>query len=89
MPKAKRKAKKPAAHATRASDRAEARSFQMTTQEVPDDGNSPVIFWKEAEREVGFLSPWYKCKFKESGVKYDSVGHLILAEKARLYGDKV
>jgi predicted NAD-dependent protein-ADP-ribosyltransferase YbiA (DUF1768 family) len=48
-----------------------------------------VFFWKETEREVGFLSPWYKCRFKESGVPYTSVGHFILAEKARLFKDNV
>ncbi|EMD63893.1 hypothetical protein GGP41_005496 [Bipolaris sorokiniana] len=96
MPKAKSKSKKPATRAARPSARSEAgnrgrqqRSItnRSTVQEPTEDGDRPVFFWKETERDVGFLSPWYTCVFKESGVRYTSVGHSILAEKARLFGD--
>ncbi|KAJ6195989.1 hypothetical protein J3E72DRAFT_245083 [Bipolaris maydis] len=97
MPKAKSKGKRLVTRAARLNARSEAgnrgrqqRSIanRSTAQEPTEDGNRPVLFWKETERDVGFLSPWYMCVFKESGVRYTSVGHFILAEKARLFGDK-
>ncbi|KAH7396137.1 hypothetical protein BKA66DRAFT_409366 [Pyrenochaeta sp. MPI-SDFR-AT-0127] len=48
----------------------------------------PLFFWKESETEGGFLSPWYKSRFRVDGVMYESVGHAIMAEKARIFGGK-
>ncbi|KAJ4352533.1 uncharacterized protein N0V89_007882 [Didymosphaeria variabile] len=49
----------------------------------------PVFFWKETEAETGFLSPWYKTRFKEGHQHYQSAGHMVLGEKAKLFGDTV
>lgn len=98
MPKAKNKSKKLATRTARSRVRSEAgnrgrqqRSIanRSTDQEQTEDADRPVFFWKETEREFGFLCPWYKCVFKEGGVRSTSVGHPILAEKVRLFGDNV
>lgn len=47
------------------------------------------FFWKETECEGGFLSPWFRSPFEDYGNIYESVGHMIMAEKARLFDDKV
>lgn len=64
-------------------------SMQNSTEAAAEATNPPFFFWKETEKEGGFLSPWYKSQFKHEGATYDSVGHAIMAEKARIFGDKV
>ncbi|KAF2118644.1 hypothetical protein BDV96DRAFT_360550 [Lophiotrema nucula] len=48
----------------------------------------PLFFWKETEREGGFLSPWYRSTFQSNGRTYQSAGQCIIAAKARTFGDK-
>ncbi|KAH8725696.1 hypothetical protein GQ44DRAFT_706950 [Phaeosphaeriaceae sp. PMI808] len=59
---------------------------------VDDDDSDvslpPLYFWKETEAKVGFLSPWYKTPLHFGDVIYDSVGHYIMAEKARIFHDR-
>ncbi|KAJ4300779.1 hypothetical protein N0V90_002867 [Kalmusia sp. IMI 367209] len=49
--------------------------------------DAPLFFWKETEPESGFLSPWYKVSFNGDNRIFKSAGHMILAEKAKLFGD--
>lgn len=34
------------------------------------------------------LSLWYSCTFEVDGIKYDSIGQFLMAEKARVLGDE-
>jgi hypothetical protein len=31
----------------------------------PDPGPGPVYFWREYDPEVGYLSQWYYCPFRD------------------------
>ena len=63
--------------------------MQHSAAPTAEANEPPLFFWKETEKEGGFLSPWYKSQFKNEGATYESVGHAIMAEKARIFGDKV
>ncbi|KAF1843225.1 DUF1768-domain-containing protein [Cucurbitaria berberidis CBS 394.84] len=101
MPKAKRKVvakPKPSTKPTtaakgrsnaKAHDRVDIDASMRRSMSAATEANEPpFFFWKETEREGGFLSPWYKSQFRMEGSTYESVGHAIMAEKARVFGDK-
>lgn len=69
-------------------------SKNLTISKKPNKSKKvekPLFFWRETEKEGGFLSPWYPlCSFTgDDGMEYESVGHYIMAEKARLFNDEV
>ncbi|KAK3217617.1 hypothetical protein GRF29_1g3556628 [Pseudopithomyces chartarum] len=47
-----------------------------------------LFFHDPADPISGFLSPWYKSILTIDSIKYQSAGHYIMAEKARLFKDK-
>lgn len=47
-----------------------------------------LFFWDESSKTSGFLAPWYEQPFKVDGTVYQSAGHYIMAEKARVFKDK-
>ncbi|PVH75189.1 DUF1768-domain-containing protein [Cadophora sp. DSE1049] len=55
---------------------------------MPRSNGHPLFFWRETEAEGGFLSPWYPSQFSENGHTYESVGHFVMASKARLFNDE-
>ncbi|CAO2648161.1 Nn.00g090830.m01.CDS01 [Neocucurbitaria sp. VM-36] len=76
---------------SRSTSRGQAESeavMQHSTEAAAGANEPPLFFWKETEKEGGFLSPWYKSQFRNEGATYESVGHAIMAEKARIFGDK-
>ncbi|KAF1975571.1 DUF1768-domain-containing protein [Bimuria novae-zelandiae CBS 107.79] len=69
---------KPKSRAKQQSRKAESASPEIKT----------LFFWDASDRVTGFLSPWYKAPFEDGEVTYQSVGHYIMAAKARLFNDK-
>ncbi|KAF2255434.1 DUF1768-domain-containing protein [Trematosphaeria pertusa] len=66
----------------------DATSTGSDTRSAVATDETPLFFWKETEQEAGFLSPWFECPFEaDDGKMYESVGHKIMAEKARLFND--
>ncbi|RBR20659.1 uncharacterized protein FIESC28_05176 [Fusarium coffeatum] len=54
----------------------------------PDPG--PVYFWKESDPEVGYLSQWYYCPFRDDGdekITYKTAEHYMMYQKAILFKD--
>jgi predicted NAD-dependent protein-ADP-ribosyltransferase YbiA (DUF1768 family) len=56
---------------------------------MPRSKTIPLFFWRETESEGGFLSPWYLSSFSAYDHTYESIGHFIMASKARLFKDEV
>lgn len=52
-----------------------------------------VFFWGHQKPEVGVsktcFSQWYESRFEVDGISYLTAEHYMMAEKARLFGDKV
>ena len=46
-----------------------------------------LFFWDPSDPISGFLSPWYNASFELDDVVYQSVGHYIMAAKARYFKD--
>ncbi|KAL6921623.1 hypothetical protein ACHAPO_010995 [Fusarium lateritium] len=51
----------------------------------------PVYFWKESDPEVGYLSQWYYCPFrddKDERIMYKTAEHYMMFQKAKLFKDE-
>jgi hypothetical protein len=52
--------------------------------------SAPVFFCEpDTSSEGDFLSPWWQSDFQVKDIVYVKAGQYILAEKARVFGDKV
>ena len=49
----------------------------------------PVFFWREFEKDHGFMSQWYESPFEVDGITYQSPEMWMMIQKAKLFGDEV
>lgn len=99
MPKFKRKtvaatdtpAKARSSPRTKATSKVEIdQKIKVTASAARVTKSKPVFFCDpDTSDEGGFLSPWWRSRFEITGVVYKKAGHYIMAEKARVFGDKV
>ncbi|KAM0555743.1 hypothetical protein ACHAPJ_006136 [Fusarium lateritium] len=51
----------------------------------------PVYFWRETDPEIGYLSQWYYCPFrddKDENKTYKTAEHYMMHQKAILFKDE-
>ena len=79
------------AHSEEMKDSARKKDDEIsdTKKEPKSSQQEPLFFYNETKSATGFLCPWYKAPFHEDGVEYQSVGHAIVAHKARIFKDEV
>ncbi|KAM0253003.1 hypothetical protein ACHAP5_000868 [Fusarium lateritium] len=62
----------------------------MATTTPPSDPG-PVYFWRETDPEVGYLSQWYYCPFRDDQDEektYKTAEHYMMHQKALLFNDQ-
>ncbi|KAF5656956.1 hypothetical protein FHETE_10708 [Fusarium heterosporum] len=60
-----------------------------TTTSSSSSDPGPVYFWRDTDPEVGYLSQWYYCPFRDDqGTKtYKTAEHYMMHQKALLFND--
>ena len=92
MPKAQRKvvAKSKSPAKTESKPRNPPAKAKAATVRTAKSKSKPVFFCEpDTSTEGDFLSPWWPSDFQVKDVVYVNAGQYILAEKARVFGDKV
>ncbi|KAK7189063.1 hypothetical protein DPSP01_010352 [Paraphaeosphaeria sporulosa] len=90
MPKAKRKtvARSKASTKSEAPTKSKNPTNSRAVPHIKSPSQSDRVYFHEPSEEHGFLSPWYTSHFTIKSEDYESAGQYILAEKARVFGDK-
>ncbi|KAM0219480.1 hypothetical protein ACHAPA_004879 [Fusarium lateritium] len=58
---------------------------------TPSSDPGPVYFWRETDPEVGYLSQWYYCPFRDDQDEektYKTAEHYMMHQKALLFNDQ-
>ncbi|KAH6968851.1 hypothetical protein DER45DRAFT_31219 [Fusarium avenaceum] len=58
---------------------------------TPSSDPGPVYFWRETDPEVGYLSQWYYCPFRDDQDEkktYKTAEHYLMHQKALVFNDQ-